>query len=91
MSRLFVLLNHPPHLKIPYVVSILRETPLVASVYRETNGYLTPQNTERLGFFAGSMVRGLLLPFTPRIHELDSPDPCRGCPEWRNTHRTELV
>ena len=92
MSRLFVLLNHPMYLKRPYVVSILHETPLVSQIYKETNNaYLSASQTERLGFFAGSMIRGMLLEFTPRTLEIDSLDPCSEIREWKGTRPTELV
>jgi len=87
-----VLLNHPMYLKRPYVVSILHETPLVAQLYKESkDGYLTASQTERLGFFAGSMIRGMLLEFTPRTLEIDSLDPSRELQEWKGTRPTELV
>lgn len=92
MSRVFVLLNHPMVLKRPYIVSILHETPLVSQVYKESkNDYLTAHQTERLGFFAGSLVRGMLLPFTLRTPETDSLGPSQELQEWRGTRPTELV
>lgn len=92
MSRFFVLLNHPMVIKRPYVVSILHETPLVAQIYRESkNDYLTAPQTEKLGFFAGSMIRGMLLEFTPRTREPDSPGPFRELREWEGSRPVELV
>ena len=92
MSRLFVLLNHPMYLKRPYVVSILHETSLVSQIYKETNnGYLTPSQIERLGFFGGAMIRGMLLEFTPRTPATGLPDPCQGLQEWQGNRPTELV
>ena len=92
MSRVFVLLNHPVYLKRPYIVSILHETPLVAQIFRETNNdYITARQTERLGFYAGSMIRGMLLPFTLRTPETDSLDPSQELREWQGTRPTELV
>ena len=92
MSRVFVLLNHPMYLKRPYIVSILHETPLVSQIYRESkHDYLTASQTERLGFFAGSMIRGMLLPFTLRTPETDSLDPSQELREWRGTRLPELV
>lgn len=92
MNRLFVLLNHPMYLKRPYVVSILHETPLVTQIYRESkDGYLTADQTERLGFFAGSMIRGMLLEFTPRTRGIDSPGPFQEPREWAGSRPVELV
>ena len=92
MSRVFVLLNHPMYLKRPYIVSILHETPLVAQIFRETNNeYLNASQTERLGFYAGSMIRGMLLPFTLRTPETGSLDPSQELQEWRGMRPTELV
>lgn len=92
MSRLFVLLNHPMYLKRPYVVTILYETPLVAQLYKEVgNDYLAPAQIERLGFFGGSMIRGMLLPFTPRTPATGLPDPCQELQEWHGMRPTELV
>ena len=92
MSRLFVLLNHPMQLKLPYVVSILHETPLVAQLFKETKDtYLTASQTERLGFYGGSMVRGMILPFTPRTPGTGLPDPSLELQEWEGRRPTELV
>lgn len=92
MGRLFVLLNHPIHLKRPYVVSILHETPLVTRVFKETgNDYLAPLQTERLGFYGGSMIRGMLLPFTPRTPGTGLPDPYLELREWEGRRPMELV
>lgn len=91
MGRLFVLLNHPIHLKRPYVVSILHETPLVVQIFKETKEYLTSAQTERLGFYGGSMIRGMLLPFTPRTPGTGLPDPYPELREWEGRRPMELV
>lgn len=87
-----MLLNHPMYLKRPYIVSILHETPLVAKIFKETNNdYITASQTERLGFYGGSMIRGMLLPFTLRIPETDLSDPSQELREWQGIRPTELV
>lgn len=92
MSRLFVLLNHPMYLKKPYIVSILRETPLVTQIWKETkDGYLNSSQSERLGYYAGSMIRGMLLEFTPRTPGTGLPDPSPELREWEGTRPMELV
>ena len=89
MSRLFVLLNHPMHLRLPYVVSILHETPTLTQIY--TKDYLTPKSIERLGYYGGSMIRGMLLPFTPRTPGTGLPDPFLEFREWEGRRPMELV
>ena len=92
MSRLFVLLNHPMQLKLPYVVSILHETPLVAQVFKQSKGiYLNSYQTECLGFYGGSLIRGMLLEFTPRMPGTGLPDPSLELREWEGRRPMELV
>jgi len=80
------------YLKRPYVVTILHETPLVAKLYKDIgNDYLTASQTEQLGFYGGSMIRGMLLPFTPRTPGTGLPDPSQGLHEWAGTRPMELV
>jgi len=54
VKRIFVLINHPVHLKQPYPVGLIKSTEEVERMYAEHqrhDGHLSKRDIERLGFF----------------------------------------
>ncbi len=64
MKHFFVLLNHPAPLQKPLVMGVVKQTPLVSSIYETARNtiFLTAKQIKDLGYPIPTVHKAYLLP-----------------------------